>query len=101
MADVVDAWNTGLTEQITITNSGSGAVNGWKLAFTLASGQTITSAWNATITPATGAVSAANLSYNAAIPAGGSTSFGFQATQTGNAAAPASFILNGTVCTIT
>lgn len=101
VADVVDAWNTGLTEQITITNSGSSAVNSWKLAFTLASGQTITNAWNATITPSTGAVSAANLSYNAAIPAGGSTSLGFQATQTGNAAAPPSFTLNGVTCTIT
>ena len=101
VADVVDAWNTGLTEQITITNSGSSAVNGWKLAFTLASGQTITSAWNATITPSTGAVSAVNMSYNGTIPAGGSTSLGFQATQTGNAAAPPSFTLNGAVCTIT
>ena len=98
MTDLVNAWNTGLTEQITVTNNGPTAVNGWKLGFTLASGQTITSAWNATVTPATGAVSATNLSYNASIPPGGSTSFGFQANHTGNTAAPASFSLNGHVC---
>jgi endo-1,4-beta-xylanase len=101
VADVVDAWNTGLTQQITITNTGSSAINGWKLAFTLGSGQVITSQWNATITPTSGAVSAVNLSYNVTIPAGGSTGFGFQETQTGNANAPASFALNGATCTST
>lgn len=100
VTDTVNAWNTGLTEQITIANNGTTAVNGWKLAFTLASGQTITSAWNATVTPASGAVSATNLSYNASIPAGGSTSFGFQANHTGNTAAPGAFTLNGVACSV-
>ena len=99
ISDTVSAWNTGLTENITITNTGSAAVNGWKLAFTLASGQSITNAWNTTVTPATGAVTATNLSYNAAIPPGGNTSFGFQANHTGNTAPPASFTLNGSRCT--
>ena len=98
VTDTVSAWNTGETEQITI--SSSTAVNGWKLAFTLPSGQTVVQAWNATVSPSSGAVTATNLSYNASIPAGGSTSFGFQANQTGNSAAPASFTLNGTACTI-
>jgi poly(hydroxyalkanoate) depolymerase family esterase len=100
VTDAVSAWNTGLTEQITVANNGTSAVNGWKLNFTLASGQTVTSAWNATITPSSGAVSAANVSYNATIPVGGSTSFGFQANHTGNTAAPASFTLNGVACSI-
>jgi acetylxylan esterase len=95
----VSAWNTGLTNNITITNTGSAAVNGWKLTFTLASGQTITSAWNATVSPASGAVTATNMSYNAAIPVGGNTSFGYQANHTGNAAAPTGFALNGAACT--
>ena len=99
VSDAVSAWNTGLTENITITNTGGAAVNGWRLAFTLASGQTITGAWNATIAPSSGAVTATNLSYNAAIPPGGSTSFGFQANHTGNTAAPTGFTLNGAVCT--
>ena len=47
----VNAWNTGLTDNITITNTGSSAINGWSLRFTLASGQTITSGWNATYSP--------------------------------------------------
>jgi cellulase/cellobiase CelA1 len=95
----VNAWNTGLTAAVTITNGGTTAVNGWTLGFTLPSGQSVTSAWNATVTPASGAVTARNMSYNATIPPGGSTSFGFQATHTGNTGKPAAFTLNGTACT--
>jgi poly(hydroxyalkanoate) depolymerase family esterase len=99
VSNAVSAWNTGLTDNVTITNTGSTAINGWQLTFTLASGQTITNAWNATITPASGAVTASNLSYDASIPPGGTTSFGFQANQTGNAAPPSGFALNGAACT--
>jgi lysophospholipase L1-like esterase len=98
VSDAVSAWNTGLTENITVTNTGNAAVNGWHLAFTLAAGQSITNAWNATISPSSGAVTATNASYNAAIPAGGSASFGFQANHTGNTAPPAAFTLNGAAC---
>ncbi|WP_433291249.1 extracellular catalytic domain type 1 short-chain-length polyhydroxyalkanoate depolymerase [Actinoplanes sp. CA-030573] len=95
----VNAWNTGLTANLTITNTGSSAINGWRLGFTLASGQTITSGWNASYSPATGQVTATNVSYNGALPAGGSTTIGFQATHTGNSAAPTGYTLNGTACT--
>ena len=39
----VNAWNNGLTENLTITNTGTAAINGWSLVFTLPGGQTITS----------------------------------------------------------
>ena len=81
-------------------NTGTAAINGWSLGFTLAAGQTITNSWNATISPASGAVTATNLGYNAQIPPGGSTTFGFQANHTGNAAAPSSFTLNGAPCAL-
>ena len=98
VSDAVNAWNTGLTENITVSNTGSSAVNGWSLVFTLASGQTVTNAWNATISPASGQVTATNVSYNGAIAPGGSVSFGFQANHTGNTAAPSAFSLNGQPC---
>ncbi|HZU56339.1 MAG TPA: cellulose binding domain-containing protein [Actinocrinis sp.] len=98
VSDTVSAWNTGMTENITVTNTGSTAINGWRLAFTLAGGQTVTNAWNATISPTSGAVTATNVSYNAAIPPGGNTSFGFQANHTGNSAPPTGFALNGVAC---
>jgi len=96
----INAWNTGLVTQVTIANTGNATINGWALAFTLPGGQVITSAWNATITPTSGAVTARNMPYNATIAPGGSTSMGFQATHTGNTGRPASFTLNGTVCSI-
>ncbi len=100
VTDTISAWNTGLVANLTITNTGSSAVNGWSLVFTLPGGQTITQGWNATYTPTSGQVTARNLSYNGSIPAGGSTSIGFQANHTGNSAAPTAYTLNGQACSI-
>nr|WP_305034445.1 PHB depolymerase family esterase [Micromonospora solifontis] len=100
VAYVVNAWNTGLTASVTITNTGTAAVNGWSLAFTLPGGQTITNGWNATYAPTSGAVIARNVSYNATIPANGSVDIGFQANHTGNTGEPSSFTLNGAPCTV-
>ncbi|GAA0560589.1 hypothetical protein GCM10010172_49650 [Paractinoplanes ferrugineus] len=94
----VSAWNSGLTDNITITNTGSTAINGWSLKFNLGSGQTITSGWNASFSPSSGQVTATNAGYNGAIPPGGSTTIGFQANHSGNSAAPTGFTLNGAAC---
>jgi acetylxylan esterase len=100
VADTVSAWNTGLTSQITITNTGSSAITGWSLAFTLPAGQTITSGWNAGYSPSSGAVKATNVSYNQVIGPGASVGIGFQATHTGNSAKPSAYALNGAACTV-
>ncbi|SNY48555.1 extracellular catalytic domain type 1 short-chain-length polyhydroxyalkanoate depolymerase [Paractinoplanes atraurantiacus] len=97
----VNAWNTGLTDQLTIVNTGAAAINGWSLGFALPAGQTITSGWNATYSPASGQVTARNASYNGTLAPGASTTIGFQATHTGNSAAPSGFTLNGTACSST
>ncbi|WP_338681476.1 PHB depolymerase family esterase [Streptomyces acidiscabies] len=94
----VSAWNTGLTNSVTITNTATAAVNGWRLAFTLPAGQTITSGWGATYAPASGAVTATNVAYNAALAPGASVTVGYQANHTGNSAAPSAFTLNDTAC---
>jgi acetylxylan esterase len=96
----VNAWNTGLTASVTITNTSTTAVNGWSLGFTLPSGQTITNGWNATYSPNSGAVTARNVSYNGAIAPNASVSVGFQATHTGNSGRPTAFTLNGTGCAV-
>ncbi|WP_328382373.1 cellulose binding domain-containing protein [Micromonospora zamorensis] len=99
VAYTVNAWNNGLTASISVTNTSSTPVNGWTLAFTLPSGQSITSGWNASYTPSSGAVTARNVSYNATIAPNTSVDVGFQATHTGNAGRPSAFTLNGTACT--
>lgn len=95
-----NTWNSGLTANVTVTNTGSTALNGWELGFTLPSGQAITSSWNAALTGSSGAVTARNIAWNGAIPAGGSTSFGFQASHNGSTASPSVFTLNGARCTV-
>ncbi|MFI7679300.1 PHB depolymerase family esterase [Actinophytocola sp. NPDC049390] len=97
----VYAWNTGLTENLTVTNTSSAPINGWSLVFTLPNGQTITSGWNATYTPSSGQVTARNVDHNSTIAPNASVSIGFQATHTGNTGKPGSFTLNGTPCTTT
>jgi poly(3-hydroxybutyrate) depolymerase len=98
VGDAINAWNTGLTSTITITNTGSSPISGWSLVFTLPGGQTITGGWSATYSPASGQVTAKNVSYNGDIAPGASISIGFQATHTGNTSAPPSFALNGKTC---
>jgi endoglucanase len=98
VGSAVNAWNTGLTNSITITNTGTTAINGWTLAFTLAAGQTIVSGWSATYAPTSGTVTATNASYNGTLSPGGSATIGYQANHSGNAAAPTGFRLNGTTC---
>ena len=95
----VNAWSSGLTAAITVTNTGSTAVNGWALAFSLPSGQTITGGWNATYAPTSGRVTATNVSYNANLAPGASVSIGFQATHNGTDTAPTGYALNGSTCT--
>ena len=96
----VNAWNTGLTASVAITNTGTTAVNGWALAFTLPTGQTITSGWNAPYTPTSGAVTARNVSYNGTIAPNASVEIGFQATHAGGTGKPTSFALNGAACSV-
>ncbi|HUR06639.1 MAG TPA: cellulose-binding domain-containing protein, partial [Nonomuraea sp.] len=96
----MNTWNTGFTAAVTITNTSASPINTWSLTFTLPSGQTVTSAWNATISPASGQVTARNVSYNGTIAAGASTNFGFQATHSGDTGKPTTFALGGTTCAI-
>ena len=94
-----NVWGNGFTADVTVANTGTAAVNGWSLGFTLPSGQTITNSWNASLTGSSGAVTARNIAWNGSIPAGGSVSFGFQGTYGGSFARPAAFTLNGSTCT--
>ena len=92
-------WQGGMVADVTVSNTGGSAVNGWRLTFTLPGDTRVTNAWNATVTQSGAAVVATDMSYNGTIPAGGSQSFGFQGTWTSNDANPTGFALNGSACT--
>ncbi len=91
-------WPGGFTANVTVANTSSAALNGWTLTFSFPGDQKVTSAWNATVTQSGSAVTAKNMSYNGNIPAGGSTSFGFQGTWSSSDASPTAFAVNGTAC---
>lgn len=93
-----NVWQGGFTANVAISNTGATAFNGWTLSFTFPGDERITGAWGTTVTQTGASVSAANLSYDAAIPPGASQSFGFQGTWTSSAASPTTFGVNGVVC---
>jgi cellulase/cellobiase CelA1 len=92
-------WTGGFVAQVTVTNTGTTAINGWTLTFTFPGDQKISNAWNATPAQSGEGVTLTNMSYNAALAPGTSTSLGFQGTWTSSDAAPAAFTLNGATCT--
>ncbi|MGC4854038.1 arabinofuranosidase catalytic domain-containing protein [Micromonospora sp. DT4] len=94
---VSSQWQGGFGANVTITNLGD-AVNGWRLTWNFAAGQTVTQLWNGSYTQAGSQLTVTNASYNAGIPTNGSTSFGFNGSWTDSNPTPASFVLNGTTC---
>ncbi|MCD9875101.1 cellulase family glycosylhydrolase [Streptomyces guryensis] len=95
---VVGEWPGGFQGEIKIGNPGTAAINGWKLAFTFADGQTVTNMWGGTPTQSGGAVSVAPASYTNTIAAGGSVTLGFTATKGATNSAPTAFTLDGGAC---
>ena len=96
---VKNEWGGGFTANVTVTNTGTAAINGWTLKWSFPGDQKVTNAWNATVSQSGQAVSAANVSYNGAIAPGGNVQFGFQGTWAGSDTSPSSFTLNGSACT--
>lgn len=95
MYQVPNQWDIGFTANVTITNNGSTAINGWTLKFTFPGSQQITSLWNGQVTQSGSQVTVTDAGYNATIPAGGSVSFGFNGSWSGSNPAPTAFTLNG------
>jgi endo-1,4-beta-xylanase len=85
---VSSQWNTGFTGQVTIACSGS-SLSSWKASWTFGAGQQLTQAWNATCSQSGAAVTCTNASYNAAVPDGGSVTFGFNGSWSGSNPVPA------------
>ncbi|GAA3733515.1 hypothetical protein GCM10022225_14610 [Plantactinospora mayteni] len=93
-----NSWANGFTASVTVTNTSTAAVNGWTVQWSWPGNQQVTNAWNATVSQSGAQVTARNVSYNAAIGAGASATFGFQGTYSGANQAPIQFTLNGAAC---
>jgi hypothetical protein len=98
-------WDTGFVANISITETGPDPITGWTLAFTFpaATESVSASTWNADYTEDGQNVVVTSQTGDAGLAAnGGNTvSTGFVGNQSGANPPPASFTLNGTVCTTT
>ncbi|MFG1840510.1 non-reducing end alpha-L-arabinofuranosidase family hydrolase [Micromonospora sp. NPDC049175] len=94
---VPSQWQGGFGANVAITNLGD-PVTSWTLTWSYAAGQTVTQAWNTSLTQSGSAVTAKNVSYNGAIGTNATVSFGFNGSWTGSNPAPTSFALNGVTC---
>lgn len=99
---IQNQWSGGFTGGISITNTGSTAINGWTLQFNFTAGQTIATSWNGNFAQSGTQVSLTNLSYNATISPGTtlSSSPGFNGTWSGSNPVPPSFKVNGVTCSV-
>ncbi|MFG3157317.1 cellulose-binding domain-containing protein [Streptomyces sp. NPDC048219] len=93
----VNQWTGGYTAQVKVTNLGP-SVTGWRLTWTYAGDQQVTSAWNATVTQTGSSVVAVNTDWNGSLATGGTADFGVQGTWRSSAPAPEDFALNGVSC---
>lgn len=92
-------WPGGFQAVVTITNTGSAAINGWTLVFTFGGDQWINNSYNAGTTQSGATVTSVNASYNGLIAPGKSALVGYGGTWHSSDAPPTAFRLNGAVCT--
>jgi chitin-binding protein len=85
---VTNSWSTGFQLGFTVASSGPVPTAGWTVSYSWPGSQAISQIWNATQAQSGAAVTIANLSYNGAISAGSSTTFGLLGTGAAPTALP-------------
>jgi cellulose 1,4-beta-cellobiosidase len=91
---ISNEWNTGLTGEIVVTNSGSTAVSGWTVGWQYATNR-LSSSWNTNLS-GSNPYTASNLGWNGNLKPGESVSFGFQVDKRGGSGEVPS--LTGSIC---
>ena len=99
----VNDWGGGFNAVLTITNTGTVAIDGWTLRFAFPGNQRINNGWNAVWTqpPGSNQVTAVDAGYNRRINPGATIGdIGFNASYSGSNPRPTAFTVNGGACTI-
>jgi hypothetical protein len=91
-------WGSGFTADLTLTNRGTDAINGWTLTYAYTGNQKLSNGWNGTWSQSGTAITVTNATYNGTIAAGAAVSTGAQFSYSGTNTAPTSFAINGTTC---
>ncbi|MFI7044004.1 cellulase family glycosylhydrolase [Streptosporangium sandarakinum] len=90
---LVNSWQGGFQGELTIKNSGGSALNGWKATWTMPSGVTLASAWNAVVTTSGTTWTAQGPDWARNLGAGQSVAVGF--TANGTAGEPSGVTCSG------
>ncbi|MGW4817531.1 glycoside hydrolase family 48 protein [Streptomyces sp. NPDC004227] len=91
-------WGSGFTADLTITNRGTDAINGWTLTYGYSGNQKLSNGWNGIWSQSGQTITVKNESYNGTIAAKSAVSTGAQFSYSGTNTAPTSFAINGTTC---
>jgi cellulase/cellobiase CelA1 len=85
---VISQWNDGFQGEVTVRNGSTARTSTWTATYSFGNGQRITQSWNASVTQSGTQVSARNVDWNGALPAGGTASFGFLSSWAGTNTPP-------------
>lgn len=92
-------WGTGFTGAISIRNTGTQQINGWRLTWTWSGNQQIIQSWNSNYTQSGQSVALTNAAWNGTINPGDTlTGIGFNANYSGTNNNPTTFYVNGSLC---
>jgi hypothetical protein len=91
-------WGSGFTVDLTLTNRGTAAIDGWTLTYGYSGNQKLSNGWNGSWSQAGQTVTVQNASYNGTVAPGGAVSAGAQFSCSGTNTAPTNFVVNGTSC---
>ncbi|MEU8244413.1 glycoside hydrolase family 6 protein [Actinoplanes missouriensis] len=75
---VTGSWQGGFQGEVTVT-AGAAALSGWSVSWPLSAGQTVTQAWNGTLSATGSTVTVRNVSWNGALAPRATAQFGFLA----------------------
>ena len=92
---ITSSWPGGFQGEVTVT-AGSAPIRGWTVTWTFPNGQVINQVWSGSHTQNGANATVTNVAYNGALPAGGSTTFGFIANWNGVNNAPTNIICTTT-----
>ena len=84
---VVNQWQGGFQGEVRVT-AGTSPISNWTVSWTYANGETVTQAWNSTVTTQGSTVTARNAAHNGSVGAGAATTFGFLGSSAGAPSTP-------------
>jgi poly(3-hydroxybutyrate) depolymerase len=73
---VVSSWPGGYQVDVAVSATGSASTTGWRVNWTMPSGQSVSQVWNGTLTTSGSSTTVANAAYNGVLTPGSATSFG-------------------------